>query len=67
MKYDEWMPYQWHCSNCGNIVTGYRNDKGTIKAECGKCRTYMVRKVKSKTCDSIEVFAPKEMQSANRR
>ena len=58
-KNDEWTPFQWHCSNCGNIVTGYKNDKGTIKVQCDRCKTCMVRTIKSKVHDTIDVYAPK--------
>ena len=22
-KHDEWVPFSWHCPNCGALVTGY--------------------------------------------
>ncbi len=58
---EDWRPFQWHCSNCGNLVTGYKNEKGDIKVECKRCRTCMVRKLKTKTHDTIEVYAPRGM------
>lgn len=33
VKHDEWVPFSWHCSNCGTIVTGYKNAQGDIKVE----------------------------------
>lgn len=58
MNKDKWKPFLWHCFNCGNIVVGYRNKKGDIKAECEKCRTCMVRVIKEKNHDTVDVFAP---------
>ena len=29
-KHDEWVPFSWHCPNCGALVTGYKNAEGTI-------------------------------------
>lgn len=28
---ENWKPVSWHCLNCGSIVTGYRDSKGTVK------------------------------------
>lgn len=55
---DEWVPFSWHCVNCGNIVTGYKNSRGDIKVECKKCRTVMVRTLKNRKQDNITVYAP---------
>ena len=57
-KHDEWVPFSWHCPNCGALVTGYKNEKGTIKLECERCRVVMVRSFKSRRCDRIDVYAP---------
>ncbi len=58
MSEKNWSPYTWHCSNCGNPVTGYRNNRGTIKVECRKCHCTMVRTIKGKKHDTIEMYAP---------
>ena len=55
---DEWRPFSWHCANCGNIVTGFKNAKGDIKVECSRCHTVMVRKIKSRRHDTIDTYAP---------
>lgn len=55
---DEWVPFSWHCSNCGAIVAGYKNEKGTIKVECKKCGVVMVRSFKGRRHDTIDLFAP---------
>ncbi len=56
---EHWKPFSWHCPNCGTIVTGHQNNAGKIKAECHKCHTVMVRIIKSRRYDSIDVYAPK--------
>ena len=55
---NEWRPFIWHCVNCGCIVTGFKNNEGKIKVECKRCRTVMVRILKNKRKDTIDVFAP---------
>lgn len=59
---EEWIPFSWHCSNCGNVVTGYKNQNGDIKVQCSKCHVVMIRKFKSKKHDTIDVFAPKGLE-----
>ena len=48
-KHDEWVPFSWHCPNCGALVTGYKNAQGTIKLECERCRVVMVRSFKGRS------------------
>lgn len=57
-KHDEWVPFSWHCPNCGALVTGYKNAQGTIKLECERCRVVMVRSFKGRRHDSIDLYAP---------
>lgn len=57
--YGEWKIFQWHCPNCGNKVTGFKNEKGDIKAQCCRCKVCMVRVIKTPKHQTIEVFAPK--------
>ena len=59
---EEWIPFSWHCSNCGNVVTGYKNQNGDIKVQCSKCHVVMIRKFKSKKHDTIDVSAPKGLE-----
>ena len=56
--YDEWTPFSSYCSNCGTIVTGYRNSAGLIKIECPRCHVSIVRKIISRRHDRFDVFAP---------
>ena len=55
---EEWIPFSWHCPNCGSIVTGYKNQNGDIKVQCGRCRAFMVRRPKNPRHDTIDLFAP---------
>ena len=59
-RIDECVPFQWHCVNCGDIVTGFRNSKGDIKVECKRCHTVMVRTIRNPKRDTFQVFAPAE-------
>ena len=61
-RVEEWVPFSWHCVNCGNIVTGYRNSRGDIKVECRRCRTAMVRTLKAPKQDIIKVYAPEGVE-----
>ena len=49
---EEWTPFSWHCSNCGTIVTGYKNANGDIKVECSRCHVVMVRRIKGRRHDN---------------
>ena len=59
MKYENWQPFTMYCPNCGNRVTGYKNDEGVIKMDCGRCTTVLVRRFKSRRHETIDVYAPK--------
>lgn len=56
---ETWVPFSWHCSNCGTIVTGYKNQNGDIKVQCSRCQVVMVRRFKNKKHDTIDLYAPK--------
>lgn len=58
-NHEEWVPFSWHCPNCGAKVIGYKNEKGTIKVECTRCRVVMVRTFKGRRHDTIDIYAPK--------
>lgn len=59
---EEWVSFTWYCSNCGTLVTGFKNQNGDIRVECSRCRAVMVRRVKNKRCDSIDVYAPRGLE-----
>lgn len=61
-KHDEWVPLSWHCSNCGGIVSGFKNANGDIKTECKKCHVVMVRTIKGRRHDTIDLYAPSDKE-----
>ena len=64
-RVDDWIPFSWHCANCGAIVTGYKNANGDIKVECSRCHVVMVRKIKSRRHDTFDMYAPKGQEHLN--
>lgn len=64
-KHEEWVPYTWYCSNCGEKVSGLKNADGVIKAQCSRCRTVMVRRLKGRRHDTIDLYAPKGQERYN--
>ena len=59
---EEWIPFSWHCSNCGHIVQGYKNPDGDIKVKCSRCHVIMIRRFRSKKRDTIEIYGRLEDQ-----
>ena len=53
----DWTIYSWYCPNCRNGVAGLKNEKNQIKVKCEVCGVEMVRTVKSRRHDTIDVFA----------
>ena len=62
---EEWTPFKWHCSNCGHIVAGSKNQNGVIKVKCNRCQAVMVRRLKSKWHDTIAVYSPEHKSRCN--
>ena len=57
---EDWTIYSWYCPNCKNEVAGLKNEKNRIKAKCKVCGAKMVRTMKSRRHDVIDVYAPDE-------
>ena len=55
---DNWTPIPMYCSNCGELLYGYRNDEGKIKYECKRCGTVTVRVQKRCRHNKIDLYAP---------
>ena len=51
------MIYSWYCPNCRNMVGGLKNEKNQIRVKCEKCRSEMIRTIKSRRHDVIHVYA----------
>ncbi len=55
---EDWTIYSWYCPNCKNEVAGLKNDKNQIRVKCGRCGVEMVRTVKGRRHDVIDLYAP---------
>ena len=49
-----WKPTKRLCTNCGQVIIGYRNDKGLVKLQCPKCGLVMVSKRMSRRHERID-------------
>ena len=49
---------QWYCPNCGNLVTGVRDQEGTVNIKCHTCFTVMVSKMMGRRHDRLDIYAP---------
>ena len=52
----DWKPFSWYCPDCGELVTGYKGNDGIIKVSCKSCYVVMIREVKSRRHDTIDVY-----------
>ena len=55
---EDWTIYSWYCPNCKNEVAGLKNDKNQIRVKCEMCGVEMVRTVKGRRHDVIDIYAP---------
>ena len=55
---EDWTIYSWYCPNCKNEVAGLKNDKNQIRVKCGMCGVEMVRTLKGRRHDVIDLYAP---------
>ena len=51
---EDWTIYSWYCPNCKNEVAGLKNKNN----QCSKCGAEMVRTVKGRRHDVIDIYAP---------
>ena len=61
-RQEQWVSFSWHCPNCGMIVVGVKNSDGTIKVQCRHCGTAMVRRIKGRRHDTIDLYAPQNQE-----
>lgn len=54
----DWTIYSWFCPNCREAVAGMKNDKNQIRVKCKMCGAEMVRTIKSRRHNTIDVYAP---------
>jgi len=57
---EDWTIYSWYCPNCKNEVAGLKNEKNQIKVKCKVCGARMVRTLKGRRHDVIDIYAPDE-------
>ncbi len=56
---EKWArPIQCYCRNCGKLLFGYREGKGTVKLICPKCRTMSVSKLRSRRHETVDYYPP---------
>ena len=55
---NEWKPTKRLCTNCGQLIVGYRNEKGFVKLQCPKCGLVMVSKRMSRRHERIDITPP---------
>ena len=56
-KLVDWTIYSWFCPNCRNAVAGLKNEKCQIKATCTVCGAAMIRTIKGRRHDVIDIYA----------
>lgn len=62
---DTWKPTRRHCINCGQVLTGYRNESGLVKLQCTRCGLVMVSKRISRRHERIDITPPYGEQIEN--
>ncbi len=55
-----WEAVIRYCRNCGGRVTGYKNDKGLVKASCPRCRAVTVSKMIDRRHERCDTYAPSD-------
>lgn len=51
-------PEKLFCNNCGNVVTGVRDESGAMKVQCSRCGTLIVSRIVGRRHVRMDVFAP---------
>ena len=54
---NEWKPTKRLCTNCGQLIVGYSNEKGFVKLQCPKCGLVMVSKKNEQTSRADRYYA----------
>ena len=57
---EDWRIYSWYCPNCKSEVAGLKNKKNQIKVKCSVCGAQMVRTLKSRRHDVIDIYTHDE-------
>lgn len=59
---EKWVSFSWYCPNCGKIVVGYKDSDETIKVQCKFCGTTMIRRIRGRRHDTIDLYAPQNQE-----
>ena len=59
---EDWTIYSWYCPNCKNEVAGLKDKKNQIIVRCSKCGSEMVRTIKGRRHDVLDIYAPAGME-----
>lgn len=55
-----WVPYPLYCPNCGHLNIGYKDSKGKLRYECNRCLSVLVRVMKGRRHDIIDLYPPSD-------
>lgn len=55
---EDWTIYYWYCPNCKEEVAGLKNKKNQIRVKCNRCGVEMIRTIKGRRYDVIDIYAP---------
>ena len=56
----DWTNYQMYCPNSGTLISGAKGSDGKIRYRCPRCRAEIIRTIKGRRHDTIEVYAPRK-------
>ncbi len=56
----DWRIYSWYCPNCNTEVSGIKDKKNQIKAECPVCGVEMVRTKIGRRHLKIDIYTPQD-------
>jgi len=59
---EDWTIYSWYCPNCKEEVAGLKNKKNQIRVKCSRCGAEMIRTIKGRRHDVIDIYAPSSEQ-----
>lgn len=59
---EDWNIYSWYCPNCKSEVAGLKNKNNQIRVKCSRCGAEMIRTIKGRRHDVIDIFAPEGEQ-----
>lgn len=55
MKVAKYEIVRLYCPNCGHLIVGYKNEDGSMRKICDRCRLSVYSKAKNKKVMNIKV------------